>query len=115
MFCKSEDHISRFLQIGVLCKKDEDNIDHLFVYYSFSFKVWARILMDLDLVWMTAHHLLDLFDLEHGLGWKRKADYCGRWLPLLLVGQFCLKETVGFLRKDLRVQERKSGIKLNSG
>lgn len=51
----------------VLCKRDEESINHMFVHCSFSLRVWARVLSELNLVGVTPKSALELLGFGQGL------------------------------------------------
>ena len=74
----------------VMFKKSNECVDHLFVQCSFSLKLWAKVLSELNVVWMTPRSPIDLLAMGHGLcvnkngrmSWKiaSLAAYWAIWL-----------------------------------
>ena len=53
-------------------QENEETIDHMFVHCKFSLKIWARILLELGVVWLTPQSSLDLFGSGLGLCFLNK-------------------------------------------
>ena len=50
----------------VLCKKDNETIDHLFLHCIFSFRIWCKILAEFGLQWVIPRSTKDLLCLGQG-------------------------------------------------
>ena len=56
----------------VLCKKDNESLDHLFLHCAFSFRIWGKILQEFGVDWVIPRSSKDLLCLGQGLCLNKK-------------------------------------------
>ena len=63
----------------VMCKKDNETIDHLFLHCDFSLRLWSNILKDFGRDWVISRMSKDLICLGKDCSLTRKENSYGRW------------------------------------
>ena len=56
----------------VLCKKDNETLNHLFLTCDFSTRIWYKIIQKFGRAWVIPRSALDLLSLGQGLGLNKK-------------------------------------------
>ena len=57
----------------VLCRKDGEYADHLFLHCQFSLNLWSKVLEEFSLQWVVPKHCTDLIELGYGFPFCKKS------------------------------------------
>ena len=62
----------------VLCRKENESINHLFLHCMFPFSLWCKVLNEFGVSWAAPCSCSDLLGLGQGLH-SSKRGICGSW------------------------------------
>ena len=65
-------YLSMSLGWCVMCKRDNESIDHLFLHCDFSFRLWSKILKELGIVWVMPRSSSELVIIGQSLSLSKK-------------------------------------------
>ena len=75
----------------VLCKKNLESIDHVFLHCSFSLHIWSRLLLELGQVWVVPKKCEDIFELEYFMHSNKRGQLIWNVAVLVIVWSLWLE------------------------
>ena len=75
----------------VLCKKDNESIDHLFLHCEFSFRLWCKFLKDLGRAWVIPKSTKELLCLGQGFFLNKKGKVLWKVASIAIFWAICLE------------------------
>jgi hypothetical protein len=83
-----------------MCKRNEESMDHLFLYCEVAFASWNAIFSRFGLSWVMPSWVVDLFACLLVDRWTLRVLSCGRWCPLTFCGAYGGKKMIKISRSE---------------